>query len=208
MKWSQNSWSRCLFWADAGFFRPRSVWNLPEWMYCQNQGLKTPYRICCPCELRAFPSHQGEEMPALIVCQSCGWTEAKEILLSPSPLPPPPKILSLGGKKLLTQPHACMHTQALPCFPVTCLLPRELELLRSRSWGDPIPSLRAWDQMNKVSRILKILTKSSRRRKRWREELKVEEEGESRELCDMGGLCRLHLCTGGKETGMLLLAWR
>lgn len=62
--------------------------------------------------------------------------------------------------------------------------------------------------MNKVNKVLKILKKSSRRRKRWREELRVEEEGESRELCDLGGLCRLHLCTGGKETGMLLLARR
>lgn len=65
--------------------------------------------------------------------------------------------------------------------------------------------------MNKVNKVLKILKKSSRRRKRWREELRVEEEeeeGESRELCDPGGLCHLHLCTGGKETGMLLLARR
>lgn len=54
-------------------------------MYCQKQKLKTLYRICCPCELWAFPSHQGEEMPALVLCKSCGWTEAKEI-----PLPPPP----------------------------------------------------------------------------------------------------------------------
>jgi len=63
--------------------------------------------------------------------------------------------------------------------------------------------------MNKVNKALKILKKSSRRRrKRWREELRVEEERESQELCDPGGLCHLHLCTGGKETGMLLLAWR
>lgn len=62
--------------------------------------------------------------------------------------------------------------------------------------------------MNKVNKVLKILKKSSRRRKRWREELRVEEEGESRELCDPAGLCRLHLCTGGKETGTLLLARR
>lgn len=65
--------------------------------------------------------------------------------------------------------------------------------------------------MNKVNKVLKILKKSSRRRKTWREELRVEEEeeeeGESRELCDPGGLCHLHLCTGGKETGMLRLAW-
>lgn len=59
--------------------------------------------------------------------------------------------------------------------------------------------------MNKVNKVLKILKKSSRRRKRWREELRVEEEGESQELCDPGGLCHLHLCTAGKETGMFLL---
>lgn len=91
-------------------------------MYCWKQKLKTLYRICCPCELWAFPSHQGEEMPALAVCKSCGWTEAKEILLSPSPFLPPPKTLSLGGKKLLTQRHACTHTRVLSCLPVTCLL--------------------------------------------------------------------------------------
>ncbi|XP_059712557.1 glutamate receptor-interacting protein 2 isoform X5 [Haemorhous mexicanus] len=63
--------------------------------------------------------------------------------------------------------------------------------------------------MNKVNKVLKILKKSSRRRKRWREELRVEEEGESQELCDPGGLCHLHLCTaddgpyskGSKDSG-------
>uniref|UniRef100_A0A8C3DHG2 Glutamate receptor interacting protein 2 n=1 Tax=Corvus moneduloides TaxID=1196302 RepID=A0A8C3DHG2_CORMO len=63
--------------------------------------------------------------------------------------------------------------------------------------------------MNKVNKVLKLLKKSSRRRKRWREELRVEEEGESQELCDPGDLCRLHLCTtddgpyskGSKDSG-------
>ncbi|KYO24878.1 hypothetical protein Y1Q_0023752 [Alligator mississippiensis] len=50
--------------------------------------------------------------------------------------------------------------------------------------------------MNKVNKVLRIIKKSSRRR-RWREELRLEEEVESQELCDPSGLCRLHLCVGG-----------
>lgn len=77
-------------------------------MYCQKQKLKTLYRICCPCELCAFPSHQGEEMPALVACKSWGWTEAKEI-----PLPPPPSPIttqnSLFGWKEAFETHTHTH---------------------------------------------------------------------------------------------------
>ena len=182
-------------------------------MYCRKLKLKTLYRICCPCELWAFLSHPGEEMPAVIVCKSCGRTEAKEILFYPSPLPPPPKTLSSGRKKLLTQ--ALMHTHTSVFMPPSDLPASSCPSFPG-SWscwdtgvGEILYPLCDWDQMNKVNKALKILKKSSRRRrKRWREELRVEEERESQELCDPGGLCHLHLCTGGKETGMLLLAWR
>lgn len=86
-------------------------------MYCQKQKLKTLYRICCPCELRAFPSHQGEEMPALVVCKSCGWTEAKEI-----PLPPPPSPIttqnSLFGWKEALETHT--HKRFPSDLPASC----------------------------------------------------------------------------------------
>lgn len=149
-------------------------------------------------------------MPPLVVYKSCGWTEAKEILLPPSPPSPIGTQNSLFGWKAAFDTEARVHTErSVPPsdLPAFCLPLRHGELLR-RSQGDPSPCLWPWDQMNRVSKVLKIVKKSSRRRRRWREELRVEEEGEGRELCDPGGLCHLHLCTCGKETGMLLLARR
>lgn len=149
-------------------------------------------------------------MPPLVVCKSSGWTEAKQILLPPLPPSPISTQNSLFGWKAAFDTEACVHAErSVPPsdLPAFCLSLLRGELLR-HSHGNPSPSLWPWDQMNRVSKVLKIIKKSSRRRRRWREELRVEEEGEGRELCDPGGLCHLHLCTGGKETGMLLLAQR
>lgn len=59
-------------------------------------------------------------MPALVLCKSCGWTEAKEI-----PLPPPPSPIitqnSLFGWKEAFETDTNTHTHT-SAFPVTCLL--------------------------------------------------------------------------------------
>lgn len=54
-------------------------------------------------------------MPALVVCKSCGWTEAKEILLS-SP-PPTATRNSLFGWKEAFDTDTCMHTHTSAFMP-------------------------------------------------------------------------------------------
>lgn len=75
----------------------------------------------------------------------------------------------------------------------------ETAALKPWEWGRICNQLCGFvTKMNKVNKVLRIIKKSSRRR-RWREELRLEEEVESQELCDPSGLCRLHLCVGGKK---------
>lgn len=57
------------------------------------------------------------------------------------------------------------------------------------------------EKMKKVIKVFQMVKKSSRRRRRWKEDFRVEEEMESQGSCDHHiGLCNLHLCVRGKET--------